>query len=249
MKVLTSWPVPVFMALIFLALISTSDASAAGTWAAGVGLVFVLLLWSMFRELSAHAEISRALSIGDGAAALTLVAFQLTRWRRTRSRTPFYIYRAMAHELLGDWAAVEADLAAAPAAKGRGGSSRDIMAACLQVGALCEAGKVEAARQHFDRAVAARLRSPADSGSILAALAEGRLLLAEGELVRAQARLEPLTRNIRLGPAQRAIAHHYLARCARAEGRVAEAVQLHKQASALAPASWFASEEAAKRAA
>ncbi|HRC58114.1 MAG TPA: hypothetical protein PKU97_19455, partial [Kofleriaceae bacterium] len=100
MKLLTSWPVPVFLAILFAVLISTSNASTAGTLAALFGLSLVLILWGAFRELSAHAEISRALSIGDSAGATKLADAQLGR-RRGKRRGPFFIYRAMAHELGG----------------------------------------------------------------------------------------------------------------------------------------------------
>lgn len=55
MKYLTGWPLPAALALLFVALVWTSDAQAAGTLAAVVGLALVLLFWAMFREAAAHA--------------------------------------------------------------------------------------------------------------------------------------------------------------------------------------------------
>jgi predicted Zn-dependent protease len=242
MKVLTGWPVPVFMMLVFAALISTSDASNAGILAACFGLLLVLLFWGMFREFSVHAEISRALSVGDGATAARLTAVQLKK-RSARRRGPFAIYRAMAHELTGNWREIEDDLAATRPEHLRGsggGSSWQLVADCLRIGARCELGEVAQARALFDEAVAPRVHAQGGTGGIFSQLTEGRLRFAEGDHAAAQERLLPLTRNIRLGPAQRAIAFHYLARCAAAQGKTAEAEKLRSQAAALAPTSWFA---------
>ena len=68
-----------------------------------------------------------------------------------------------------------------------------------------------------------------------------RLLLAEGELGGAERQLTPLSRNVRLGPAQRAQAFHYLAQVARQTGDAEAAARLQAQAAALAPGSVFAS--------
>lgn len=243
MKVLTSWPVPIFLLLIFAALISTSDASTAGILAAGFGLLLVLLVWGMFREFSAHAEISRALSIGDSATALRLATVELER-RSARRRGPFVVYRAMAQELAGAWSDVADGLADARPETLRGtggGASWQLVADCLRVAAWSELGELQKARELYDRAVAPRSNEQAGTGGIFAQLTEGRLRFAEGDLAAAKARLTPLTRNIRLGPAQRAIAFHTLARVAQADGEEPAAVdKLYAQAAALAPASWFA---------
>jgi hypothetical protein len=240
MKLLTSWPVPLFMAGLFAVLISTSDASPAGIAAAGVGLALVLLFWSLFREGWVHAELSRALSIGDGAAAAALAEVQLQR-RAGKRRAPFVVYRAMAHELLGEWAEIEALLGGAePLAFAGGAAAWRLSAASVRVAALAERGQVDAARALFDAEVQPRLRALGERGSAPATLSEGRLRLAEGDLGGAEATLRPLIRNIRLGPAQRAMASHYLARVAERAGRSAEAAELRKQAAALAPLRWLA---------
>jgi hypothetical protein len=247
MKLLTGWPVPVFLALVFAALMSTSDAPPAGLLAAAFGFGLVLLLWAMFRELSVHAEISRALSIGDGKTAARLAEVQLARRRGSR-RGPFAIYRAMAHELCGEWSAIEPALAdARPEALrgGGGGASWQQVASCLRVAARAELGELAGARAVFDDDVAPRLAERGTTASIFATLTEGRLRLAEGDLAGAEDRLLPLTRNIRLGPSQRAIAFHYLARAAASRGEADEAAKLSGQAAALAPASWFAAPRSA----
>lgn len=249
MKILTGWPVPVFLILLFASLISTSDAPPAGIAATYLGLGLVLLLWGVFREYSIHAEIARFLAIGTGETARKAVEAQLAK-RSARRRGPFLIYRAMAHELLGDWGAIEADLADAKPELLRGtggGASWQHIAHCLRIAAWCEqslqkggdAQLLARARQTYDEHVAPHAAA-ATLGSIVATLALGRLLFAEGDLAGAREQLTPLPRNIRLGPAQRAIALHYLARIARAEGKGEEEQKLIAQAAALTPSSWFA---------
>lgn len=242
MKILTGWPVPVFLALVFAALMSTSDSPPVGLLAAAFGFGLVMILWAMFREFSMHAEVSRALSIGDGKGAARLAEAQLARRRGTR-RGPFLIYRAMAHELCGEWAAIEPTLAEAKpeTLRGTGGGASWLQVAnCLRVAAWAERGELAKARALFDDDVAPRLAERGTTASIFATLTEGRLRFAEGDLAGAKERLLPLTRNIRLGPSQRAIAFHYLARCAAAQGEHDEAQKLAAQAAALAPSSWFA---------
>lgn len=249
MKILTGWPVPVFLILLFAALMSTSDAPPAGIAATFLGLGLVLLLWGVFREYSIHAEIMRSLAIGTGETARMAAEAQLAK-RSARRRGPFLVYRAMAHELLGNWEAIEADLADAKPELLRGtggGASWQHIAQCLRIAAWCEqslqkggdAQLLAKARQTYDEHVAPHAAA-ATLGSIVATLALGRLRFAEGDLAGAKEQLTPLPRNIRLGPAQRAIALHYLARIARAEGKADEEKKLIAQAAALTPSSWFA---------
>lgn len=245
MKVLTSWPVPVFLLIIFAALISTSDASPAGIGAAGFGLLLVLLVWGMFREFSVHAELSRALAVGDGATALRLAEREIQR-RGPRRRGPFVVYRGMAQELAGEWSKVLDGLADARPETLRGtggGTSWQLVADCLRVAAWCELGQAAKARALFEEAVAPRASAASGAGGtggIFSQLTEGRLRFAEGALASAKERLTPLARNIRLGPAQRAMVFHTLARIAASEGAAAEAEKAFAQAAELAPASWFA---------
>lgn len=246
MKALTSWPVPLAMTLLFAALLWNSNASTAGILAAAVGLALVLLFWGMFREMSVHADVSRALSVGDAATARRLAEVQLAR-RKGAAKAPFWLYRAMAHELAGQWQeCLDAVDEARPQELRRGGAaSWKLVAACLRVGAWSELGEVARARALFDEQVAPRVAVVGDSGSLLAQLAEGRLRLAEGDLTGALARLTPLTRNIRLGPAQRAMAFHYLARASSKQGDATAAERAQAQATALVSGGAFARSPAA----
>jgi hypothetical protein len=66
-RILQRWAVPVMMTLAYVFLAATSETNNTGKAWMGVGLVFVLIVWFMFRGLTETAALSRALSIGDVA--------------------------------------------------------------------------------------------------------------------------------------------------------------------------------------
>lgn len=240
MKALTSWPVPVAMAVLFIVLVWSSEASLAGALAAMVGLAMVLVMWALFREMSFHAEITRALSIGDAALAHRLIEVQLARRNKSR-RAPFLVYRAMAHELEGDWLRCAEDAEAARTSElARGGRTAwRLTAACLRAGALCELGRTEEARTVLEEDIRPRATALGPGGSLPAQLAEGRVLLAAGELDAAIAKLTPLTRHVRLGPAQRALALHNVGRAEAGRGDDTAAKRAFTQARSLTVSASF----------
>lgn len=245
MKALTSWPVPVVMTALFVVLVWTSNASLAGALAAMVGLALVLVMWALFREMSFHAEIARALSVGDAALAHRLIEAQLAR-QSERRRAPYLVYRATAYELEGNWPRCAEDAEAARAHDlARGGRAAWRMAAaCLHTGALGELGRSDEARALFEGEVRPRATALGPGGSLPAQLAEGRLLLASGELDAAVEKLTPLTRHVRLGPAQRACALHYLGRAEAARGDDAAAKRAWTQARSLTVSAVFGRDSA-----
>ncbi len=243
MKALTSWPVPAAMTVLFLVLVWSSEASMAGSLAAMVGLAMVLVMWALFREMSFHAEITRALAIGDAALAHRLIEVQLARRGKGR-QAPFLVYRAMAHELAGDWTRCAEDAEAARTGElARGGkASWRLAAACLRVGALCELGRTAEAHTLFEADIRPRAAALGPGGSLPAQLTEGRLLLAAGEPAEAIAKLTPLTRHVRLGPAQRALALHTVGRAEAGRGDDAAAKRAFAQARSLTVAAVFGSD-------
>ena len=66
-RILQRWAVPVMMTLAYVLLAATSETNNTGKAWMGGGLVFVLVVWFMFRGLTETAALSRALSIGDVA--------------------------------------------------------------------------------------------------------------------------------------------------------------------------------------
>jgi len=237
---LASWLVPGMMILAYIVLMITSETDNTGKAWMAIGLAFVLVLWWLFRLLSEHAAMARAVAVGDADRVLELAGNQLARRRGDAARAPFLVYRALAHEIRGDW---ERALAEADAARpgGAAGRSWELLAATVRIAALVETGKVEQARELLDREVEPRAKEldPRTNASalVLATLARGRVLCAEGSGDAALAQLERVIDDVRAGSSARAVAHAYAARCSRDPA----AAQRHrKQAAQLGPGTWAA---------
>lgn len=184
--------VPLMMAGAYVVLIATSDVGVSGaTWEAG-GFVLVLGFWFAFRILTRRAALSRAMAVGDHGRILEL------------SRDP--IHRAIAHELRRDWPAVLAALADAHPQT----DEDRVIAAAVQIHALCETGEVARARAVFDREIEPRVagldRRMNATGHARAQLARGRVLVAEGKTAEADAVLQRVIDDVRADPTSRAAA-------------------------------------------
>src|SRR5439155_1452425 len=94
--VFASWLIPVMMMTAYGVLILTSDVDATGAAWEAIALGFVLVLWFLFRVLTEHAALSRAVDIGDAERLIELADFQLAR--RQRHSRP----RAGAGRQIGD---------------------------------------------------------------------------------------------------------------------------------------------------
>ncbi|MEZ4365737.1 MAG: hypothetical protein R2939_05555 [Kofleriaceae bacterium] len=226
---------PVLMVAAYLALISTSDVSGWVTVAVLLVMGVVTLLWLLFRELSVHAALTRAAAIGLPDEVLARADAELARrWTRA-TRAPFQVYRAIGHELRGDFAAALAALAEVDARALAGGRRGwGLLAARTEIAARLELGEIAAARAAFDQHFAAPPASTTVVGRELAA----RLRLAEGDAAGAAPELQALARDVRLGPAARAVALLCVARCGDALGDAAGAARDRAAAAALAPQTW-----------
>jgi hypothetical protein len=218
-------PVLVIGAWVFLAFSAETDATGYSWMAVGFSLVAVL--WALFRLAIRRAGLARALSTGDPASV-----FKIARGRRRDAA----VYRALAHEMKGDWNAVLTETPPPdPPSK--------LLVAYARAGALVELGDPVKARAELASAPRAeQIRRPLHSPApILASLAEGRVRWAEGDLDAATPLLERAADDVRTGPYSRAEALLYLARIADAHGDAAIAKRHRDAASKLAPTSWVAS--------
>ena len=93
---LARWGVPIFMGLAYLALVITSEVSGIAKFLLGVVFCVVLVIWSMFRELTLHGALSRAASVGDPDELMTNASREVAR-RNAFERAPFQVYLAIAH--------------------------------------------------------------------------------------------------------------------------------------------------------
>lgn len=223
-QAIASWFVPLIMTIAYVVLALTSETDATGWAWMSIGLAFVLVMWWLFRTLTRSAAMSRAIAIGD-----------VSRITQIDGRP---IYRAIAHEMHGQWSEALAALATITPTKPR----ERVQVLTVRIGALVETGEVARARDLLPELALelARLDPRMEAGSHIAArLATGKVLTAERKHGEALAVLEQVIGDIRAGQNARALAHHYAARAAAADGQHAAADQHRARAAALAPTSWF----------
>jgi hypothetical protein len=196
---LASWLIPLMMSGAYVVLMATSETDVAGKIWEGFGLAFVLLLWFLFRALTARAALSRAVAVGDAERVLELVADRRGAWAS--------VYRAIAHEMRADWTAALRELGSVEPS----GSLR-VLAMTARVTALVELGRAADARRAFDDPALPAARHY--SLDLLVRLAEARLRLAEGDREGARALFAKVADDVRTGDRQRTIAKSYLAQLA-----------------------------------
>jgi len=206
----SSWLVPLMMTGAYFVLIMTSEVDASGAAWEAIAFAFVLILWFIFRVLTEHAAMGRAVDVGDAERVIELADFQLARKSSARGRAPFHVYRALAFDLRDEWDAALAELdKAEPRASWRA------LAATVRVSALAETGRAAEARKIFDAELAGRPVTRVMQVDILARLAEARVKLAEGDRAGAEAIVSRLVDDVRAGSGIRARAKALAERIAR----------------------------------
>jgi len=199
---LASWLVPLMMTAAYIVLIATSEVDATGAAWEAIAFAFVVVLWMIFRVLTEHAAMARAVDVGDADHVIELADFQLSRTRRVRARARYHVYRALAFDIRGDAAAALAELdKCSPTGTAR------TLAATIRVSALAETGHAADARKLYESELTVAPRDP--QLAILARLAEARLLRAEGNEPAASALFSKLADNVRAGSGIRSRAKAY----------------------------------------
>jgi hypothetical protein len=246
-RILSGIGVPILIAACFWALIATSGARGIAIYVALAAFVIVLGLWSAFRELALHATASRLVGAGLPDDIIALAERQLAwRWRE-RSKLPFRIYLGWGFVLRGDWS--EAERALGSTAPGK--KTWDVLWAGAMITLVLERGTGDAAavaRRLHEQHIAPAARAGGPGVKLLAADADAKIRVAEGDLAAARPMLEKLCNDIRLGPGTRALAHLSAARAALGTGDrpVAEAHLI--KAETLAPRTFVPRVTAALRA-
>lgn len=233
---IASWLIPGLMTLAYLILMATSDTDNTGKAWESIGLGFVLVLWWLFRLLTGHAAMSRAIAVGDAERVLELADRQLRGRRRASVRSRVHVDRAIAFEIRGDWTAAlaaldQADLTKVPP------RSR-LLASTVRVAALVETGKPADARAAFESGLKSPQRDPALIP--LVKLAEARVLWSEGQRDAAIAMFTKLIDDVRAGTSTRGAAELYLSRMAAARGDAVAAQRHRALAVKLSPTTWVA---------
>lgn len=206
----------------------------------GIATAVMIGLWNLMRELRAHASATRAAAVGEPDELIELASGQIARRLTQRSRAPFYVYLALGHQLRGEWDPAIAALDEAAAYRSLRPAWK-LLAATARVGVLVERGDVGGARTIYERDVAAVARRMAGPGvQLLVAEAEARVRFAEGDHAGARPLFERMSGDVRLGPATRAMAHWYAARCADRSGDRDAAARHFGDAARLAPKTFLA---------
>ncbi len=232
--------VPLMMGIAYVTLALTSGMDASGVAWLSIGFSFVLVVWWVMRYLMTNAALARALAVGEVDRILELADVQI-RQRRGRSRVPYEAARAVALEIGGDFAgslaAIEAldfgELGRKPAL------ARQV--AATRIAALVELRRAADARAILD----ATWPDPAEmlppTRMVERALATGRVHYADGDHAAATRELDKVIAMILATPLQRATAHAYLARIARASAEPAVATKHDAEVARFAPpVSWLA---------
>jgi hypothetical protein len=199
----------------------------------------VVGLWSLVRELRAHATVARLAAVGDADELIEVATGEIQRRLTRRSKAPFSIYLALGHYLRGEWDDAQRALDAGAIDRLR--PAWRLLAASTRVGVLVERGDAAGARRLYDRDVArlaARMAGP--GARLLAVEAEARVKLAEGDCAEAAPLFARMSGDVRLGPATRAMAHAHAARCAEAAGDAEAAAHHRADAAHLAPGTFAA---------
>jgi hypothetical protein len=146
---IASWFVPAIMTGAYIALALLADTDAIGLGWFGIGLLFVLCVWYLFRQLTQTAALSRAMAVGD-AESLLEISTHVLAGKLVLGRSELMLYQAVAYELRGEWADALAAVERAhiaPAAKKR----LRVIADAVTITALVETGELGKARSVLAR--------------------------------------------------------------------------------------------------
>lgn len=230
-KIFTSWAVPVVLVLAYLFLVYNLQTSLSISLLVFAGGAVVMCVWFLFRGLAAHAAISRGIAIGEPdevvARARAAIDHRFTR----RAKLPFRVYEAIGLGLRGQW---EQSLEAIDAI-GAVPDKWRLLAGVAQIAAATELADAAKARKALDEItpLATRLGRAAD---LTLRECRARVRFVEGDLAGAGPLFRALADDIRLGPAPRAAALYYAARCTEDTD---EARTLYERAMGLAPKTWI----------
>jgi hypothetical protein len=236
---IVSWIILVVLAVSFVVLAQTAGSSGVAIAVAALGFFFVLGLWFLYREFSLHGSLSRSISVGEPDEVWQTIGTTPPRRIGLRGSMPMALYQAMAFDQEGKFQQAIDVLQAHPLV---GAAQRwATLSMCIKAGVYAHLDPPSGRRLHTQLGSSSQIR-PRSSEAVLAQLADGRLLVAEKNYDQAITVLLPLSREIQLGPAPRAIAHYCLMQSYQETGD-AENMQKHRrEAGKLAGKLWFAND-------
>ena len=232
--------IPIIIVCAFALLFIEGQPRGVAAIMFSIATAVMIGLWNLMRELRAHASATRAAAVGDPDELIKTANEQIARRFTQRSRAPFYVYLALGHEQKGEWDQAIAALDRALEYRPLKPAWR-LLAACARTGVLVEQGDAAAARTIYDAQVVPASQRLAGPGARLLALeAEARVKFAEGDIAAVAPLFQRMSSDIRLGPATRAVAHWYAARCADKSGDAEAAERHYASAAKLTPNTYVA---------
>jgi ATP/maltotriose-dependent transcriptional regulator MalT len=238
--VVEPYAVPIIMTAAYLFLLEASDPSGLAKVLLGCAFAGVILTWVAFRELRAHANASRAAAIGLADELIASANAQIDRRMFARSRAPFLVYLGIGHHLRGDFDMAITVLDRADAERALK-PVWQLLAATTRLAILVERGEAAPARALYDRGIGPATQRMAGPGPrLMGEEALARVRFAEGDHAAAAPMFTKMSGDVRLGPATRAFAHYYAARCAAARGDLDLAERRFQDAAKLAPGTYAA---------
>jgi hypothetical protein len=227
---------PLGLAGVYAFFIYASEAGPLPEALAGFFFVALITMWYWVRRLRVHAAASRLAAIGRPDELLALCEREAPLRKTHGTRAPVYVFEAMAHNMLGDFAAARGALDKAGIVPG-GKTMRawQFMWAAADIHARTGLGDVAGAKKTYAAAIAP-MRTFASGGVELVAIeAEARIKLAEGDAVGARDLVAPIVKDMRLGSGARGQLHALLAQAAAKAGDADAAATHRAEAKKLAP--------------
>lgn len=222
-----TWIAPFGLATVYAVFIWSSKPGAVAQVVAAMFFVSLIAMWFWIRRLRVHAGASRLAAIGRPDELLAMVATELPRRITHGTRAPMHVFAAMAHNMLGDFAAARRSLDEAGITPGdKRNRSWQFLWGAADVHTRSAVGDVEGAKKTFAKTIAP-MRPMSGGIELIACEAEARIALAEGDPAAARERLAPMVKDVRLGPGARGQLHALLAQAAEQAGD-AEAATTHR---------------------
>jgi hypothetical protein len=230
-----TWIAPIGLATVYAVFIWSSESNRMIDIISGMFFVGIIAVWFWVRRLRVHGSASRLAAIGRPDELIALVQKELPRRLTHGTRAPMHVFAAMAHNLLGDFAAARRSLDDAGIVPGeRRNRSWQFLWASADVHTRTATGDIEGAKKTYAKAIAT-MRPMGGGIELVAAEAEARIKLAEGDAAGARELIGPLVKDVRLGPGARGQLHALLALAADKAGDAAAAETHRAEAKKLVP--------------
>ena len=239
-RAIDTWVIPLVLVLTWVMLFASSNVRGIPAVITLFAFGLVVVMFRAYRELRVHAAAARHAAQGDPDELSALADREIEKRWTTKSRAPFHIYRSIAFQLRGEWGEARKALDAADLKRigGRARRSWSMLHDAQRINLLAEEGDAAGARRVLEQDLLPMLRFvPGAGAKVIADEAEARVLLAERRFDAALPTYDKLAKDVRLGPATRAICRYHAAQCLD-EVEPEAAREVYLDAARIAPKTW-----------